>query len=416
VTRDAIVIGAGIVGSTCAIRLQTAGIATTLIDPETMPLAASWGNAGHIAIEQIEPLASWATLQSLPGRLLMADPSIAFPRRDIASWLPFGWRFVQAARAARFHQGKEALSSLMSDAMPAWRRLVGTLGSPELLRENGHFMVWTSPHNAATARKEFATKDGGSARFREAQANELASLTTLIGRPPVHAVRCIGSGQISDHTDLFAACRAVFTDRGGRYQRARATGMCIEGAKGTVILDDGTRLRPDIILVAAGVRSAALMESLGHRVPMIAERGYHLHSPGQRWPTDLPPVVFEEFSLIVSRFRSGVRASSFLEFARPDTPPDTRKWQRLRNRITALGLPFELPGNEWMGCRPTLPDYLPAIGRSRRASNVLYAFGHHHLGLTLAPVTAEALISLTDPGGAAHDATAMLRLFDIERF
>src|SRR3546814_16248428 len=104
----------------------------------------------------------------------------------------------------------------------------------------------------------------------------------------------------------------------------------------------------------------------------------------------MPPVVFEDRSMIVTRFRSGLRAAGFVEFGRAESPSDARKWARLRAHVQALGLPFRLPGEPWMGARPTLPDYLPAIGRARHAGNLFYAFGQQHLGLTLAPMTGEA--------------------------
>ncbi|MFZ2237879.1 MAG: FAD-dependent oxidoreductase, partial [Dokdonella sp.] len=66
----------------------------------------------------------------------------------------------------------------------------------------------------------------------------------------------------------------------------------------------------------------------------------------------------------------------------------------------------------WFGARPTLPDYLPAIGRCRAVDNVLYAFGHQHLGLTLAAITGELIAQL-----AAGEATDVaLAPFDLARF
>jgi D-amino-acid dehydrogenase len=116
--------------------------------------------------------------------------------------------------------------------------------------------------------------------------------------------------------------------------------------------------------------------------------------------------------MIVTRFAQSLRACSFVEFADVNSPPDPRKWERLRKHVNELGLPFGEAPSRWMGARPTLPDYLPAIGRSRRASNLLYAFGHQHLGLTLGPVTAEIIAAL------ALNAAPPISVapFDIERF
>jgi D-amino-acid dehydrogenase len=116
--------------------------------------------------------------------------------------------------------------------------------------------------------------------------------------------------------------------------------------------------------------------------------------------------------MIVTRFRSGLRAASFVEFGRQASPPDPAKFARLRAHVAALGLPFAQPGVEWMGARPTLPDYLPAIGRSSAANNLYYAFGHQHLGLTLAAVTGEAVTALVTGAQPAID----LAPFSIGRF
>ena len=58
-------------------------------------------------------------------------------------------------------------------------------------------------------------------------------------------------------------------------------------------------------------------------------------------------------------------------------------------------------GKQWMGFRPSMPDSLPVIGRSSRVANVLYAFGHGHLGLTQAAGTAEIVGALAT--GSAPD-------------
>jgi D-hydroxyproline dehydrogenase len=319
------------------------------------------------------------------------------------------WSLARSSRP----NGKAALTSLMSHAMPAWRRFVAVLDSPELLREQGHFIVWDTPTSATEGRRRLqASTNGSTATFREAESSELATLTTLMSRPPAGAVRVIGSGQISDPDDLARTVREVFCRRGGRYLPASAAAIAAEQGRATVILNNGDRLQGGIVVIAAGVASGCLMGGLGYLVPMIAERGYHVQSPGERWPSSLPPVVFEDRSMIVTRFRTRVRASSFIELARADSPADRRKWQRLWARIDALGLPFERRGAEWMGSRPTLPDYLPAIGRSERATNLFYAFGHQHLGLTLAPITAEVVAALVED----RPSPVNLAAFNLERF
>ena len=170
----------------------------------------------------------------------------------------------------------------------------------------------------------------------------------------------------------------------------------------------------DIVIVAGGAASAPLLRAHGHRVPLIAERGYHIQAEVDEagWPADTPPVVFEDRSMIVTRFRSALRAASFVEFASVDLPPDPRKWARLRRHAAALGLPIGPDASEWMGAPPTQPDYLPAIGRSAAAPEILYAFGHQHLGLTLAACTGEAIGALAASEVPPFD----IAPFDLARF
>ena len=233
-----------------------------------------------------------------------------------------------------------------------------------------------------------------------------------MSRPIAGAIRFIGTGQILDLGELADCLSKHFIHAGGMQRTARAQRLIVDGSTAAAMLDGGEVLRADVIVVAAGVASATLLQPLGYRVPMIAERGYHIQCAGADWPTGLPPVVFEERSMIVTPFRSGLRAASFVEFARADSPADPRKWARLRKHVAELGLPFRQPCSEWFGARPTLPDYLPAIGRSRRAANLLYAFGHQHLGLTLAAITGELIAAL----GRGQAPDLDLTPFDLERF
>lgn len=410
-SAEAVVVGGGIVGLACALELQRRGRVTSLYDPATLVRSASFGNAGHIAIEQVEPLASPGALSSLSRRLFSRGGAAAFPLRDIGAWLPFGLRLLRASREPRFTAGKVALESLLTEALPAWRRLTRATDTASLLVEDGHYIVWESAAGAKAGREKWSRAAIGTASLHDLDRDEVSRLSALTGRAPVDGLRFSGTARVRDPGELLEALSQRFTTQGGEWRREPVAGIACEGRRARLRLESGDVRDADLIVVAAGVTSAALLEPIGHRVPIIAERGYHIEADCRAWP-DMAPVVFEDRSMIVSRFRSGLRAASFIEFSRLHSPPDPRKWQRLRAHAQALRLPFEGPVREWMGSRPTLPDYLPAIGRSRRAGNLVYAFGHQHLGLTLAAITGELV------GSMATDESAIVDLapFDVARF
>jgi D-amino-acid dehydrogenase len=409
-TKRATIIGGGIVGLASAVALARRGVDVTLVDNDTGRRSASWGNAGHIATEQVEPLASYAAIRSAPGRLFSRGGALAFPPGQWRKWLPFGVRMLQAAAPGRFAAGKAALSGIVGEAMPAWRRLASTLPVAGLLREDGHFVTWSTPEAARAGRAAWGAADTGSAGFHDASAEDRAALRAL-GLAPAGAIRFTGTGQIADLGTLADAMTAALHDAGGRIVRGQAS-LAWRGREAGLIVDGEPVADPGMLVVTAGVRSAALLAPLGHHAPIVAERGYHIRASDHDWPAGLPPVVFEDRSMIVTRYAGCVQAASFVELGDPDAPPDPAKWARLEGHVAALGLPMRGPFARWMGIRPTLPDYLPAIGLSRRAGNLLYAFGHQHLGLTLAPVTGEIVAALATGERPAID----IAPFDIGRF
>jgi glycine/D-amino acid oxidase-like deaminating enzyme len=138
------VIGGGILGMTTALALLDAGHRVTIFDPDEALQAASWGNAGHIAVEQVEPIASPATLAScraICSTGTARSPAMAGGGGMVALWHGAGPR----GAACRLCQGRAALTSLVSGAMQAWVDLVERLGAPDLLIREGHYIVWDRP-------------------------------------------------------------------------------------------------------------------------------------------------------------------------------------------------------------------------------------------------------------------------------
>jgi D-amino-acid dehydrogenase len=153
-----------------------------------------------------------------------------------------------------------------------------------------------------------------------------------------------------------------------------------------------------------------LLESLGHRVPLEAARGYHIEMRDAQSLVDAP-IVYANEKILVTPMTGRVRATSFMEFAGIDAPPDPRKPAWLRSKVTGLGYRCAVDAPSWVGPRPVLPDYLPAIGRSARTPNLFYSFGHQHIGLTLSGVNALAVADLV-AGRPRPDLAA----FDLQRF
>ncbi len=409
------VVGGGIVGRVAALAAQRNGFSVTLCwpqdrDPAQVPFGdyftgpASFGNAGHIATEQIRPLANPSYLFSAPRRLFRFGGALDLGWRRPGAWLPWGLRFARATLRAR--AGERALAFLLADALPAWKRLADGLGEPDLVRDHGHLMLWRDP--VALRKAMAAGGDTGTARSRPLEPDTLRTLSDRLGQPFAGGIRFERTGQVDDPSRCLGVVLEAFAAAGGQVIRQGVREISADGR--IVTLADGATVEADRTILAAGVGTARLLRGIGHVLPLIAERGYHIEWRHETsWP--FPPLVFEERALIVSRFGDRLRASSFVEFDREDAPPDGRKWGRLEEHVRALGLPVASPFRRWMGARPTLPDYLPAIGTLPDLPNLMVLSGHGHLGLTLAPRTAEIALGLLH-----GEAVEGLSPFDPARF
>lgn len=401
------VIGGGVIGASAAVRLAQAGWQVGLVDPGDEQARASFGNAGQICPELSEPLSSWGTVRSAFRRLYAFGGPLDFRLSDIDLWLPWALRYLKAC--GDFKANTSALAALQQRTVPAWRELLASIGRPELLLDLPHAGVWESPQTVATGVAAMQHANLGPAGVRSLSAEETARLAERFGGRAKGGVMFQGPVKLADPAEAVRALYAALQNLGVQVRTGRVARLRPTADRVTLELDDGATIEADRVLIAAGARSAALARQAGLTAPLLAERGYHLTYAEHDWPEGQGAVVFEDRGIFLTRHTSGVRMTGFTEIGRPDAPPDARKWKTLERHIREMKVPVRGQPSRWMGARPTLPDFLPAIGRK---GPVLYAFGHQHIGMTLGAATAEAVTELA----AANTTPERLKPFDLGRF
>jgi D-hydroxyproline dehydrogenase len=407
------VVGAGVVGCAIAWALTKAGRRVLLIDrADPATAGASFGNVGHIATEQLQPLPSPQLLLSFWRELTAFGGVLDIPLRRIAVMAPWIARFARAAFQQRQHT--EHLAPLVRCAADTLESQLGEVGKHDLLRRHGHYALWFGPKAARRAAAEqlragalgVATKDAPLELLRAAAAQA----SWRASAPAVAGVWFPDSAHVLDPALVARAFAVASTQAGASILRAsvrhvRPLGNHIE------IVTDTDSLTARTAVVCAGAWSAPLLAPFGLHTPLEAERGYHVELSDHAPLTDAP-ILYADHSVVVTPMASRLRASSYLEFAGLETPPDPRKPAQLRARLRRLGYQCDTEGPSWMGPRPTLPDYLPGIGRARGPHELFYAVGHQHLGLTLAAVTADLIADLVTGRTPRFDIGAL----DLRRF
>lgn len=390
---DVLVAGAGVVGVACARALQRAGLRVCLADPQPPGSGCSHGNAGVIASEHVLPLAHPGTLRKLPRMLVTRHGPLYLKATRVPGLAPWLLRFAAACSSSRVTAGARATAALTSAAVATWRQALAASGGSHLLSSRGLYAVYRSEaafardaEERALARRfgvDWQVLDGAALRQREP-----ALSPTL-----VRAVYYPGVAHVLDPGGVVRCLADRFSADGGRLVAAPVTGLSCEPHAVTATLGGG-RVSARYVVVAAGVASRSLCAMLGLDPPLVAEMGYHLTFPGAETRLE-SPVAAAEDGYIATPMGDHLRVAGTVEFARREQLPDWSRAGALGARAARLfEQPLPPPAARWRGSRPTLPDYLPMIGPLPGHPRVLAAFGHQHIGLTTAAVTAELVRDL----------------------
>jgi D-hydroxyproline dehydrogenase len=403
------VIGAGIIGAAVAFALAREGREVLLLDRAEPGVAgASFGNVGHIAAELVQPLPSVGLLCGFWRELFCFDGALDLPARQALRMLPWMRRF--AAAAFRRADNTRELAPLVLPAAAEWARWLAEIGRPDLLRRHGHYEIGFGHRAAARLGSQARAMAQLGIDSRAVPAPQLLPLQRAARADTAAGLWFPDSAHVLDPLEAVRAFTAAALARGARLRIFDVAALQVSGDM-VEIRGDQPPLRVGGAVVCAGMGSATLLAPFGLHAPLQAVRGYHIELPGHAAFFDAP-VVYTDGHVLVTPMAGRLRASSYMEFAAPDAPPDPRKNARLRQRMRALGYACDSDGPSWVGARPVLPDYLPGIGRAPGPARVFYAIGHQHIGLTLAPITGELLADAVAGRKSRHPVAA----FDLRRF
>ena len=401
------VIGAGIVGMSTALHLQRMGHRVTVLDPRAPGTMTSFGNAGGIVTGAVMPTSNPELWKQVPRMLLDPMGPLTIRWRYLPQLMPWLIRFLRAGSRNRIEPAARALWPLVSRAYDEHRTLARMAGADDIVRPEGWLKVYETEAGFMDSRAERELMARCGANIRILGPDEIHQLEPGLARRFTHGLYQPDSGWVANPGRLVRIYAERFTADGGTLlaEAVRRLASAPGDSQVEVTTDPGNH-RFEQVVIAAGAWSARLARTLGERIPLETERGYHLNLAREGAAELRRPTFFVDRKLVLAPMEDGIRLTSGVELAGLEAPPDFTRIKRLLPSAREV-----LPGlsdtitREWMGHRPSTPDSLPVIGRSPHHPGVIYAFGHGHLGLTLGPVTGRLVASIAGSDAPETDLT-----------
>lgn len=392
--RRAIVVGAGIVGVCSGIELRRRGWDVTVVDRLAPGEGCSFGNAGVLAAQAVVPVAMPGIQREVPGMLLDPEGPLVVRLRSLpwtARWL---WKFRQAANLPKVIRTADAMKALYATSLELHEGLARDAGVPELVRPTRYLYIARDP-------AKLDVENGLSWRLRRERGAEIEVLDgealyeaePELSRDYKRGVRLGPIGYTLNPFRLTQAYAKLLEREGGRVLKADVRALRPAGAV-TGLETSAGQMAAEIVVIAAGSWSLELARPLGLKLPLIAERGYHVtfSDPGFR----LNHVLSEaERHFAVTSMEMGLRVAGTEELGHADDTPDWRRAEVLKRQAARMFPDANLgDASRWMGPRPGTPDSLPAIGPLPGHPNIFIAAGHGHLGLTGGPNTGRIVAAM----------------------
>ena len=387
ISCDIAVIGAGVVGMASALRLAAEGREVVMIDPAEPGSGASYGNAGTVADYAVMPVGTPDVLKNLPSLLFDRNSPLAIRRAALPALAPWLLRFARQSLPGAAQRNAQAIATLLADATPLWQELAAQVGGGDILQQRGCLYVYE------TARARRAAEADMAFRRRQGVTVDLIGPDDLARMEP-NLPEVEGGGAffpkaifMADPAAMMARLAAGCAAAGVAHLRHRIDALTPEAA-GVTLTGAGCHVTARHVVLAAGAHSRALARQAGDRVPLDTERGYHVE-----WDMATPllsrPSCPTSCGFYLCPMAGRLRVAGTVELGGLTAPPSPHRVARLIEGARAIFPQLGPPSRDWMGFRPSMPDSLPVIGPGRQGARVVHAYGHGHIGLTLAPKTAD---------------------------
>ena len=379
------IVGAGIQGISNALFLQKKGFKVTIFDKESPGSpTASYGNAGHFSPYASLSLNRTDVLLDVPAMLLSTTGPLALKWNYLPKMIPWFMKFILNTSKRKMMHTAKNMHQILDLALPAYDELFDEININGLVENKGILYIWNDK-DLKSRELEINVRNELGVKQQLVNKKEIHDLEPNI-KPIYHAgVYYPYARHARNPKKILLKLFDLFLEKGGEFKKLDVKNIEFKDQQ-PILNSETEKFLFDRVVIACGAFSKKLTDNLNEKIPLDTERGYHVHFKGcdhllQR------PVIFSNRGFGITPMEQGLRVVGTVEFGGLENPLSKSRVKNLINNAKyMLG---ELPDHEdeWLGFRPTLPDFLPVMGPSKNHKNVFYCFGHHHLGWTLGPIS-----------------------------
>jgi len=383
------IVGAGIQGISNALFLQKKGFSVTIFDrDEPGSPAASYGNAGHFSPYASVPVNRPDVLSDVPAMLLSSTGPLALKWNYVPKMVPWFLKFIRNCTTKKMMHTAKNMHQILDLALPAYDELFDDIELGGLVEKKGILYIWND-QNLKSRELEINVRNELGVDQQEVTPKEIHDLEPNI-KPIYHGGVYYQYGRHARNPKkILLKLYDLFLKKGGKFLKMNIKDINFDDEK-PIIKAETQSFLFDKIVIACGSFSKKLTDNLDEKIPLDTERGYHVHFKDCDHLLSRP-VIFQNRGFGITPMEQGLRVVGTVEFGGLDNPLSKSRVKNLINNAKYMMGDLPEHEDEWLGFRPTLPDYLPVIGPSKKHKNVYYCFGHHHLGWTLGPISGKII-------------------------
>jgi len=387
------IIGAGIQGICISLFLIKKGFKVTIIDRDDPgKISASYGNAGHFSPYASVPINRPDILVDVPSMILSTTGPLSLKWNYVPKMLPWFIKFIRNCTKKKMMHTAKYMHQILDLALPAYDELFQEIDITGLVESKGIIYFWTDKDLKSRELEQNIRKELG-VKQQLLTPHEIHDLEPHIKKIYHGGVLYPNARHARNPKKILLKLFDLFLKKGGIFKKEEVETISFTSNNKPKIITNSESYIFDRAVVACGAFSKKMTDQVDEKIPLDTERGYHVHFKGYDHLLSRP-VIFLNRGFGITPMEQGLRVVGTVEFGGLKNPPSKKRILNLVNNAKYLFPELKAHDDEWLGFRPTLPDFLPIIGPSKNYKNLFYSFGHHHLGWTLGAISGKIVAGL----------------------